>query len=708
MKTYLDKAHSLFPKRAWFWALGLLVLLAGVLVSNGRFHSVDELAMFVAAHNLFHEGQPHTNQMGYALWSLRPGEEVVMLGPSGDLYTKKSPLMIVLLLPLVAIGSSLPGVGELRLALLIGPLLTAATAVLLYAAARRLTYPRDIATLAAFLYTFATSALPYSQTIFGELAATFGLLLALFSLLPFINQTLPGEKVGRMAFWCGVGAALAVGVNAVYLPIAALFGLIWLVMGRGKLTQADRLRALFSFALPLLLLGVGLLLYNALRFGDPFTTGYRFAPGQEGFTTPLSWGLAGLLFSPARGLIWYSPPVLLALLGFGRFYRRERPLSWLMLAVIGGQLAAFSLWWSWWGGYGWGPRFLLPIIPYSLLFSLPVLQAGVAGRRWAQTAVALVAILGLMVQVAGTAVDANRYEEWLASHFPAPLDQPLRYHHDPGLVYDLVRSPIIAHWQGIVAGETQPFWWQSASAPRLVDLPVQIHADRRPGDALVFLDPALLNDLLAHPTLPPTFGLPINLPAADPLAQTLWARAQAGADGLWLITWYGPGDPANWYEADLRRRWASISEQWADDLRLLYFARPPQVNGDITTVNVTFQTIRLTGFRLTDEGSILFIELHWQADGPIPEDYTSFVQILSADGRLLVQQDRPPLGGYRPTSVWEPGELVIDRFAFILDNDVHREARIIVGWYSWPAQERLSLILENGETADFFQLNPEN
>jgi hypothetical protein len=693
-------------ERSWRWGLGLVVFLVGMLISNGRFHSVDESAMFVAATNLVRDGWPHTNQMGYSLWSLRPGEEVTMLSPDGDLFTKKSPLMIVLLAPLVALGQAIPAVGGRQMALLLGPLLTAATAVLLYTLARQLDYRRATATLAALIYTFATMALPYSQTVFGELAAAFGLLLALLGVIGARQPVANGKAPSRLAFGSGLGVALAMGVNALHTAVAGLFGLTWLLIGRRWPAQRDWWRIMVAFSLPIALLGSGLLVYNAVRFGGPLSTGYRFAPGQEGFTTPLWWGLAGLLFSPARGLVWFSPPVLLAILGGGRFYRRERPLTWLMLAVIGVQGVAFSLWWEWWGGYGWGPRFLLPIVPYLMLFSLPLLDLVGRGHRWAQTAVGLLVGLGIVVQIGGTAVDANVYEQWLAAHFPAPANQPLRYHHDPTLVYNVARSPIVAHWQAMVAGKSQPFWWQVDDAPRLATIPNIIRSAQQPGDVLVFLEPTLLNDIVAAEDLPSAFGLPTNIAATEPLAQTLWKIALEDATGVWLITWYAPGDAANWYERDLRQTWASQSEEWADGLRLLHFARPPQgpEDGRTTAVHIPFQNIHLIGYRLTTHENTLFVELDWVAESPIAEDYVNFVQILAADGRVVAQQDRPPLGGYRPTSSWAMMETITDRFAFSLDSNGLAEARIIVGWYSWPTLERLPTTLTNGATADFYEL----
>ena len=71
------------------------------------------------------------------------------------------------------------------------------------------------------------------------------------------------------------------------------------------------------------------------------------------------------------------------------------------------------------------------------------------------------------------------------------------------------------------------------------------------------------------------------------------------------------------------------------------------------------------------------------------------------DGQILVQQDREPIGGYHSTRLWQPGEFVIDRFAFSLPESVSpQEVLLRIGWYSWPELERLTARSETHEIVD--------
>jgi hypothetical protein len=681
----------------WLLLLGLLVLMGGLFVSSGRFHSVDESAMFVAAHNLVTDGVPHTNQMGYSLWALRPGEAVNSLSPDGNLYTKKSPVMLVVLAPLIVLAK-LTGLETVRVALWLGPMLLAGTAVFLYSLSRKLSYQRGTATVTTLIFAFATMALPYSQTIFGEMLAMFGLVLALWAMRQFRFT----DHVSRIAFLCGVGVALAIGVNGVYVVVAMLFGLFLSIEFHVKtrsrkehnLRNLRMLHGLLWFVLPIVLLGIGLLIYNQVRFGDWLTTGYNFAPGQEGFTTPLWWGLAGLLLSPARGLIWYSSPVILGVLGLPKFFKREKSWAWLMTAVILVQVVAFSLWWEWWGGYGWGPRFLLPTVPYLMLFALPFVEKACQGNRVAQAAVIGVSLFGVLVQVSGVDVDANRYEQWLDANHPAPPNVPLRYHHDPALVYDVSASPIFNHWQQLMAGEANNLaWLRSRVSSQLAEVSPVIEAHQRLGDVLIFVEPDLLYEVLAA-DLPPSYGLPYNVDPTDELAQTLFEKAIVEAQRIWLVTWYTPGDSDNWYVADLRQNWASMSDEWLGDHRLILLARPP-VTKEMMPADVDFGDVHLHEYSVEWVDDLLFVMVTWGANAPMQTDYVNFVQVFDENGRLLAQQDRPPLAGYKPTSSWQVGQVVRDQYAFPLDAD-WQDLTVQVGWYAWPELERLPVMPHDG------------
>lgn len=105
---------------------------------------------------------------------------------------------------------------------------------------------------------------------------------------------------------------------------------------------------------------------NLLRFGSILEDGHSQDPAMAFAPGPA--GLAGLLVSPGKGLLWFAPAAFLAIRGH-RGPRLALPL--ILSLLLHSQLA------DWTGGTGWGPRFLFTAIP---AFMVPLASPGRPGR----------------------------------------------------------------------------------------------------------------------------------------------------------------------------------------------------------------------------------------------------------------------------------------------------------------------------------------
>lgn len=123
------------------------------------------------------------------------------------------------------------------------------------------------------------------------------------------------------------------------------------------------------------------LLVNWARFGSPFVTGYE---PQEGWRMPDTTRVLGVLVSPARGIIWEFPALVLAPLGFRALWRTSaRWVAVAMVALAGVQLANVATWLMWWGGWNWGLRLFGPAIPLlAVLAGFGASALGPRTRRW--------------------------------------------------------------------------------------------------------------------------------------------------------------------------------------------------------------------------------------------------------------------------------------------------------------------------------------
>jgi hypothetical protein len=134
------------------------------------------------------------------------------------------------------------------------------------------------------------------------------------------------------------------------------------------------------------------LLYNAVYNASPIAFGYQDEVAR-GLTFPKWDGILGLLVSPSRGLFVYSPFLVFALWGLWlQRSERERRLFWAFAAVIGIYIATL-IQFSWDGGWGYGTRLMVDVMPYWMLLLVPAfarLRGGWRKMFWGMVAYGIV------------------------------------------------------------------------------------------------------------------------------------------------------------------------------------------------------------------------------------------------------------------------------------------------------------------------------
>ncbi|MEO7274734.1 MAG: hypothetical protein ABIX28_23520, partial [Vicinamibacterales bacterium] len=232
--------------------------------------------------------------------------------------------------------------------------LAAASAALLYLVLRRRTTV-STAVLLTVAYAFGTTTWVISsqalwQHGMGELLIV-GLLLLLTAPCTWPRALAAGLLCGLIAGNRPPDAVLAGALG--------LYGLFW----AGRLAPLVFAAAL----LPALLV----LSYNVTVVGA-LGGAYQLAGRVGFFRQDMSSGLAGLLFSPTRGLFVFSPFLLFLGLAW-RHFPRDRAERGLTLAMIGGvvmQVLVYSKI-DWRAGISWGPRFLTDLLPLAIWLLVP-------------------------------------------------------------------------------------------------------------------------------------------------------------------------------------------------------------------------------------------------------------------------------------------------------------------------------------------------
>ncbi len=76
------------------------------------------------------------------------------------------------------------------------------------------------------------------------------------------------------------------------------------------------------------------------------------------------------------------------------------------------------------------------------------------------------------------------------------------------------------------------------------------------------------------------------------------------------------------------------------------------------------------GLSAATEPALAEVTLYWLALREMGQNYKAFVHLLGPDGSVIAQHDGEPVGGFTPTSRWQPGQIIADRHVLTLPEDL--------------------------------------
>ncbi|MBN1890011.1 MAG: glycosyltransferase family 39 protein [Thermoflexales bacterium] len=160
----------------------------------------------------------------------------------------------------------------------------------------------------------------------------------------------------------------------------------------------------------------------------------------------------------------------------------------------------------------------------------------------------------------------------------------------------------------------------------------------------------------------------------DPVAAAAELDEIAARHARLFVLYWGDGeaDPHRVYEAWLGAHCYKAGEQWWGRVRLAMYGVPGHdASAPAERTDVRYgEAIALEGYALltpqAGAGDVIQVALFWQASAPLAERYKVFVHLLDSGGQLVAQVDREPGADLLPTTVWQPGQLVVDRYGVLL------------------------------------------
>ncbi|MDP2661845.1 MAG: phospholipid carrier-dependent glycosyltransferase [Dehalococcoidia bacterium] len=440
-----------------FAALALFTFsLAVYLQTFGAvFHSIDEDIYLRMTRSL-------VERQTFAITPLEIASDFsVAQGLDGQMYANREPGFPVVAIPFYLLGEAMgsfgsgqtepapngiddPTVFTLSLTLA-NSIIGAAVVALMFQTLIRLGYGLRASTATALLLGFGSMFWSYaSKSFFAEP------LLALCTLAAFHFALRFRQEGSRLAL---VSAAVFVGWGTLTkvtafatVPWLAVYA-IWPDAGHPLRLRptVTRLAWLAGGVAPFLL---AWMVYNYFRFGNALVTGYEL----EGGPTPLTvgdpilflLGLFGILLSPGKGLILYATPILLGIWAFRRFSRSHVPEAVFLYGASATTILGVALWRDWSGGWCWGPRLALDIVPLLLIPAVALISSARGLGRGGLWVIVGLALLSVVVQLVGV---LPNYLNWYLTV------------GDYNLVYfSPADSPIIGHLLAISRGEIELFW----------------------------------------------------------------------------------------------------------------------------------------------------------------------------------------------------------------------------------------------------------
>lgn len=310
---------------------------------------------------------------------------------------------------------------------------TSLSLVLFYLIGRRVGFSKRVALSLTLALGLTTLVLPYARYDFNQPNANLFLFLTAWFLLRWWDDERMPDLLGA-GISAGVGLLSRAEYGLLVLPLAA-------ALAARRTTSPRAWAAVLIPVLAALAFHLG---YNAHYWGaDKMLMGGYGTHVHRGSVLTTLWGI---FLSPGKSAFLYNPVLLLSVSGLPLLVRRHggkaRLFAGCCLVVFG--FYCFALYW--WGGWSWGPRLVLPLLPAAVLgIGALLTDHRAAVRRASWTLLVVLGLAGFGIQMLGLLVDFNDGIRWYT--VVEGVDEMAIY-------TDWKHHPFRAHWQ-LIGGSAE-------------------------------------------------------------------------------------------------------------------------------------------------------------------------------------------------------------------------------------------------------------
>lgn len=449
-------------KNITFGFLVVFVLIVGVLSMPEEEYIADPMAMRCETVSLINNGSlaiPAALAQSFG----ERGQFFVENVAKGEWYCKYGILNSLMYLPILSIQKWCEGILEYfsptRVIYLnfFNLLLTIASALYLFLITTRYTTRFGVALFFVITAFYTTYWWNYLRAHNSEIYQTLFMLGFYYHLVCSCDEQQCRSQELLAGLFFGV-LTLTKVVYLILLPVVGIFLMVRHEMFSQKgVSFWQRIRSLFPsicfFGLPVALALGFIFCVNNYKFGSPFESGYGQwqERGQPIFSGHLFSGLTHFFFDPQYSIFINFPLLTFALFGYPLFFKKFRLEASFFLSIGLTLLLVNSKLLTWCGGWGYGPRYLLVMLPLVSLPFLAVLEWVIDQRKNSKAIIvggliAFILLLSLKLQMNVNALPffVNfRLQGALASLHDASID-----HYFSKIPFGIINAELLAFKKG--------------------------------------------------------------------------------------------------------------------------------------------------------------------------------------------------------------------------------------------------------------------
>jgi hypothetical protein len=302
---------------------------------------------------------------------------------NGKYYSFFPPATSVMAIPLYLLGLRLNMAQMMTFS--ISTIFSLLTMYMIWKFAKRQGLSSSLSLFLALAFGFATNAWGYSVTLYAHLLSAFCITSGLY---------LATKETSKHPFWDNLGIWFLYAL-AIYIDFPNIFGFFPIALVSfletlkvTKIEQRIKVDVRFwklagPIFLVVLLMGYGY--YNYIHFGDPLKMSNTIsrvkdlkaadlAVPEKGSdatgilkTRSLLNGLSSFIISQDRGIIFYTPIALLAFMSAFGLSRVSYKTKNLLVAVPAISLVTYSMFGDPYGGWAFGSRYMISILPCLII-----------------------------------------------------------------------------------------------------------------------------------------------------------------------------------------------------------------------------------------------------------------------------------------------------------------------------------------------------